>query len=269
MTIDTSELCKIFDNFKRELKEEMEHIIRKEIHTLNIPAYIEGSNNRFKLLKSENRALKQTVNQQQKLIEQIRRQNNVVIFGMRESDENYDTLETGVIDLFNNVSQTKITRDNLNYIRRVGQKSTKIRPTIVSFTSNICKAMVLRNAFKLKGSKVYISEDYDKEAQEQRKELLAMQAKLKRAGQECKIRRNGLLINGKFWHVSEIVASEKYREGETAEDAENFAGELEKVKKRKRITGEEAKKSGSSTSNITDFFRPRTNSGSSTKSIKL
>ncbi|KAK4877370.1 hypothetical protein RN001_009876 [Aquatica leii] len=133
-----------------------------------------------------------------------------------------------------------------------------------SKNGTVIKPVAGKNAFKLNGSNKFVSEDYDKETQDQRKKMLLVQPKLKESAQECRPTRNGLLINGKFKHISEIINCEGIFDMKEKEVDHNHIIEQNNVKKRRR-TAKMGNTSGSA--DIMDFFRSRSDSASSTKSI--
>lgn len=118
---------------------------------------------------------------------------------------------------------------------------------------------------KLKGSAIYVAEDYDKEAQSQRKEMIQMRNKFRESGKSCKLRRSGLIVNGKFISYQELV---KGKEGEESggEDVEDVAEDVNGRKKRKRIKKNESIAPESAV--MKELFRPRSDSTSSVSSIK-
>lgn len=170
-----SELSELFENFKKEMGKEMRDAIREEISNLNIAVVLEEHTNKYEQLRVENGNLKVIVRKQQKLLEMTRRSNNVIFYGIQDMEgENFDRLEETILDLCNKILTVPLTRDHLNYVKRIGKIGVKNRPVVVSLVSNIQKRMILQNGVKLKGSRIYLAEDNDKESQLKRKELFQM-----------------------------------------------------------------------------------------------
>lgn len=275
MSTDLNELIKLLDNFKKEIKADIEDIIKREINksNLSLSSKLEEYGNKCKDLEKENLELKTVVAKQQRTIESIRRQNNIIFFGINEfSGENFDSLENSILDLCNKVLSVQVTKTDLNYVRRIGKTGDRPRPVVVSLISKIKKREMFQNAAKLKGSKIYIGEDLDKDSQAERKELLKTQSQIRESGQSCLMRRNGLMIEGKFYHSSALVRTDGQsfttRKGgvaveEDEEEAETST-EAASIKKRKRI-----KKRLVGTAQTEDIFRPRSDSASSAKSHKI
>ncbi|XP_031358843.1 uncharacterized protein LOC116182446, partial [Photinus pyralis] len=188
MGSDLGELVKLFEGFKVEMRE----TIRDEIGKFNIPALLEEQKQKYEELKSDYKELQETVQRQKRVIENLRRNNNLVFFGIRDSGtENIEVLENTILDLCSNVVEVTTTSDNINYVRRLGRNDTKNRPVVVSFVSNIHKRKVLRNAGKLKGSTIHVTEDLDEEQRERRKEMIQIRNNYRESGQTCQLRKNG------------------------------------------------------------------------------
>lgn len=138
-----------------------------------------------------------------------------------------------------------VSKIDLNFVRRIGKKGAKPRPVVVSLISNMRKRDLLQNARKLKGSRIFVNEDMDKETQLERKELLKFHLHFKEKGHDSKMRRNGLLLDGKFCHVSDLIktagltrTSEDDTEGYDKEDQgeeEGISLDVKTPKKRKRL----------------------------------
>ena len=110
---------------------------------------------------------------QQKLIEmkeRAERANNVVIFGLAES--NTHSVSEEVSDLFN----TKLGQPDVHIAsaRRLGkleQNRGKPRPVLVSLVSSFDKATVMKNKKNLAGTKIFINNDLTKEQAREDKRL--------------------------------------------------------------------------------------------------
>lgn len=278
MTSKTQELEKLlatlFEKFKNEFKQEVMQVIKSEIKNeiscLNIPAILNEQNKNYEILSRENKELQVKVIKQEQLIENLRRKNNLIFYGIPEpTGENFEALVAAVLDICNKIMAVDVSRDNLNFVRRLGQFSNKNRPVVVSLVSNICKMKILRNSLKLKGSKIYVAEDYDPEMQLQRKELVKIKNKLKELGHSSKLRRNGLIVGGKFIPYSELCKrkEEGLFEKETFEEVEEYVEDPENKNKKRKVLTKGTRLTGSSSS-IVDFFRPRSDSASSSRSSK-
>ncbi|KAK9502956.1 hypothetical protein O3M35_011633 [Rhynocoris fuscipes] len=162
------------------------------------------------------------------------------------SDESNESLQVKILSLCKDALDVEVDIKDLNYVNRLGKQkrnTEKPRPAVMSLVSNIMKKKILFSTAKLKGANIFITEDYDKETQLQRKELLKIHLGMRATGQQSKLRRNGLLLNGKFIHFSELI--EKYKSYSdklelNIEDANFKQREIdENIRKKRRINGKD------------------------------
>lgn len=145
-------------------------------------------------------------------LENYNRQNNLIVYGLDEdTSETNDLLkEKVIVDIFENKLGVKVS--STEKIHRLGkQHETKIRPVMIRFSSRNEKAEVMRNAYKLKGSVLSLSEDYTFEVREKRRHLWAY-AKAQKSDPSNKVRLtyDKLIINGQMftWNaeIEKVVA---------------------------------------------------------------
>lgn len=281
MALEVKDFEALMEKFKEGMKNELQKIIQEEIAKINFSEILKEQQEKCATLETENIKLKERIARQEKMIEEIRRKNNLVIFGVHaQRDENSDKLENIVLDLCNKTLDVKVCRQDLNYVRRLGRQGDEKRPILASFISNITKRDLLKNSQKLKNLKIYITEDLDKNTRDQRRELSQIRKKLYEQGaKEVKMRRNGLVIEGEFQHMSKLIpgpgssreeaflecdeqetdsleGSHQYRQQKTA-----TAEDGNKIIKRRRMSQRSAE--SSQQSNIKNFFRPQPEPSSS------
>ncbi|XP_073979895.1 uncharacterized protein [Rhodnius prolixus] len=202
----TFDLKKLLDDLKTEIIEEFMNVIRRELSNLNITEILKEQNQKYKQLEQENLELIDLISKQTREIERIKRRNNVVFFGIQEEEEeDYEKLEHTIVDVCTNVMSVNLDKSHINYVRRFGKNKGKKRPVVLSCVSNNCKRKLLKNSSKLIGSNIFIAEDYDKEDLLQRKKLIKEHLKFKDLGHISKLRKNGLVIDGKFMHVTKLM----------------------------------------------------------------
>lgn len=132
------ELTNLFENMKKEIKENIIEAIRTEIANLNIAEIIRENNKQFEQLKQENGELREIIIKLKKEIESIKRKNNLIFFGIKEDkNENFEKIENVVLDVCNNKLLVEIDKSRVNYVRRFGRDKDKIRPVLVSCVSKI------------------------------------------------------------------------------------------------------------------------------------
>lgn len=120
----------------------------------SIKEELQAANAKIDALEVENTSLKQEIGRLQKSV----RANNLIIFGIQHcQEETRVDLLNQVITKFNELLQVNCVKNDISDIYRTG-KSNK-RPIIIKFVSSFMKNDILRNAYKLKGTGIYISRD--------------------------------------------------------------------------------------------------------------
>lgn len=150
-------------------------------------------------LQEENQILKTEVeilNKKVNALENITKQNNIIIHGLKENDTSYTQLIKNVTHLFEKL-EVKVGNSDINKIHRIGRKKEeKIRPVLISFTTYSKKIEILKNKKKVP-EKIYITEDFTKATLEKRKELQG-ELKLEREkGNKVYIKNNKLVVRHK------------------------------------------------------------------------
>lgn len=271
MAMDMESLTTLLEKFKNEIKSNLEDTIRIEIQKLNISQILEEQSKKCELVMEENRKLKEMLSRQNRQIEELRRKNNIVIFGIPEmKEENSQRLEDNILTLCDKTLGVEIDKTHLNYVRRIGPVREKKRPVLVSFLSNNMKRNIFQNRYKLKGTNIFISDDLDKEQQAQRKEMIQIRSKLKQQGiKDIKMRSNGLIIEGKFHHFSQMVQQSDLRQNnaedeEEEEEEEEVGRELEmkttercdRASKKRKTCAKSPIQPHQKKDTILNFFRP-------------
>ena len=127
-------------------------------------------------------------------LEDRSRRNNLRVDGMIESErENWEVTEEKVRSLFR--EQLNISEDiEIDRAHRVGRwDKNKPRTVILRCHSYKQKVEIQRAAKKLKGTGVYINDDYSNETLQIRKELLKTARELKLQGKGAKVIKDRLV----------------------------------------------------------------------------
>lgn len=165
--------------------------------TQNINIILED---KFKLLDEKYENLKEKFENQEKrlyYLEKQARKNNVVFFGIRETETSYSNFESIIINFIKEHLSVEVDRRNIQEVKRIGKKGEKPRPLIVTFTTLGTKINIFKNKKVLKDTGYYISEDYPQDILEKRK-ILQEQAKIeKEKGFHVQIRYDKLVISEK------------------------------------------------------------------------
>lgn len=135
-------------------------------------------------------------------IEKLRRKNNVVLYGMNNTA---DLDQTGLLTLMRRLFAEKlgvaVADADVNNVYLVGRDRNIIKIEFVTF---IKKVEVLKNAGKLKGTDIYLSDDLSRQERESQK-ILRQHLKLARAQKySAYIRGTSLIVNGEKYTVEQL-----------------------------------------------------------------
>jgi hypothetical protein len=83
-------------------------------------------------------------------------------------------------------------------VRRIGTYETrKKRPILIKLRTRQCKLLILRKRTKnLKGTDIWITEDFTKKVQQERKQLILHFKQAKQDGHKALIKYDKLIISG-------------------------------------------------------------------------
>lgn len=201
---DTSKL----DEIIKYLKELNTKIDKTEERLLEQMKDIAQSTGReIKEIKQENKILVEKIEIQEKKIAQLEnenRKNNVVIFGIEETEETMYDLEDTVKELLTKKLNMSIDNSDVNYVTRMGKKQDQSRPILLSCTTWRMKKEILKNKATLRNSKITIKEDFSKEVREERRELGKLMMKIREEGKQATIRGTKLLVDGIYYNKEDL-----------------------------------------------------------------
>jgi len=121
------------------------------------------------------------------------RKRNLVIFGLDETAK--EQLDERVCAFFSLKLDLNINPSEIDFIHRIGRNvDTKSRPVILGMVTFNRKLNILKNAHKLKGENVFITEDYPKEVADRRKLLHPQMIEARKAGKYAVIKYDKLII---------------------------------------------------------------------------
>lgn len=130
------------------------------------------------------------------------RRTNIIIDGMPEVEkENNSHSEEKVLELIKNKLKLDPEGLGIESVMRIGKVNKskdgtplRPRPIVVKFNKLKDRDTVLRNAKKLKGTKIYINEDYPEAVRQKRKELLPKMREARQRGDIAFLRYDKLVI---------------------------------------------------------------------------
>lgn len=123
------------------------------------------------------------------------RKNNIMIDGIPESEkENGAESEEKVRQIF--AEKLKLSGMEFERIHRTGNSNgDRVRPIVARFVSYKDKVRVMECAKNLKGTNVYINEDYPEEVRQKRKELIPAMKAARERGEIAFLRYDKLIIH--------------------------------------------------------------------------
>ncbi|CAN7942626.1 unnamed protein product, partial [Ixodes hexagonus] len=139
-------------------------------------------------------------------LENRSRRNNLVFFGIPDSEkETWAEAEAKVIAVASESLGVQLKADAIERAHRLGRYRTGAdRPIIAHFENFKYKEAVLSRAFKLKGTRTSISEDFSQRVINIRKQLIGF-AKSKNA--KFSLRYDKLLMNGACFVIDDTTSS--------------------------------------------------------------
>lgn len=183
------------ENFWRKMNEVMAAQTREitEAVTKNVSENISDT---LMALLEDNKKLRtevETLHNKIKSMEEEKRKNNIIIFGVKELQHDESPIET-VIKVIEKDMNISITPNEIYNAYRLGEKKdNKPRPILVTFTTKWRRVEVLRNKKKL-NSDIYIKEDFSRETLEKRKQLLPQLKEERSKGNICYFVKDKIII---------------------------------------------------------------------------
>lgn len=208
-------------NIKRDLNKEIE-----EIHFEN------------KKLREENQSLEK--------VEQETKKYSIVVYGLDEENTEVDDIKK-FIDIVNNKLEINCRFDDLRDIYRFGAITQgKIRPLAVEVVRYKLKIEIQHKAKLLKGTNIYISQDYTSEEYRKQKILRQNLKKARENKHQAVIKKNILFIDGKGYTCEELIqkqqenqVEDQVSDGQTGEDESEDEGEKEAEEETDTLQGKQ------------------------------
>lgn len=199
MTQETSEVMVALRAIQKDLNEQRK-LINKTAEELT-EKVTENINKIFEekilILEEKHENIKTRVENQESRIyylEKHARQRNLVFFGLQEDEKSYHSMEINIIDLINKHLPIKIDCTDLEVVRRIGKKTEKPRPVVVTFATLGKKIGILKNKGALKETPYYVKEDYPPSVLQRRKELQEQVKVEREKGNKAIIKYDKLII---------------------------------------------------------------------------
>lgn len=189
------------ENILEILKEIQHDIAEQKGKIANMESNITSSINnnideKFNFVESKMLELEEKINDQQKTIELIEKQvkkKNVIFFGIKESEQNHEDLITVIMDITQNVMGISWQKNEIEDIRRIGKKSDKIRPIVLTLTTVRRKFEILKRNKTLERLSSYVKEDYPLSVVQRRKDLQDELKKERELGKKVALRYDKII----------------------------------------------------------------------------
>lgn len=164
--------------------------------------------------KQENVQLKkQLIQQEQKIkeIEQEIRRKNIVIKGLEDrEDEMGEEINQKLKKIFIKMEVKIDDNIDIEEVRRIGKyKRGTNRPILMKMARSKKKFEILKQTKTLRGTDIWIEEDYTKEVQEERKLLIPHLKEARQKGYNARLRYNKLIINKEVFTIQDFVQEEQ------------------------------------------------------------
>lgn len=143
-------------------------------------------------------------------LEQNNKRENLIFYGIFENDpETFKDLLNIVENLLKSNLKIEVTNFDITNIFRIGKKSSKTRPVLVTFHSIIKRNEIIKNCFKLKNTGIYVSEDLIEKDLNERRILVQHLKQAKLEKKEAKLIGKKLIVNGKVYTYQDLENPEE------------------------------------------------------------
>ncbi|CAH1107522.1 unnamed protein product [Psylliodes chrysocephalus] len=138
---------------------------------------------------------------------------NIIIKGIEdEEQENEKETKDKICIILQEMGVKIAVKEDIDEVRRMGKYNIeRKRPIIVKLNRKSTRTMILQKTRSLKGTNIWIDEDYPKEVQEERRKLIIKMKEARNKGHKAQLRYNKLIIN-----------DELYREKDTDQNQKSF-----------------------------------------------
>ena len=127
------------------------------------------------------------------------RKRNVVLQSMEE--EKNESEEQLMVQV-NRMNLKALKETDITEVRRIGKKREGFkRPILIEVRTTNMKMDILRKKNKLRGTEIYVNEDYIKEVQRQRKDLVKFMKIAREQGHEATLMYNNLKMKNEQENV--------------------------------------------------------------------
>ena len=198
-----AELNQAVDRIRVELNDLKDRFVNfeEEIKTVN-----RALNDKIQVLENDNIRLNSEIQRCVKIIDQQAlklddlearsRRNNIIIHGIPQADQNetWDQCERAVTEMLS--KKMGISGAQIDRAHRLGSRNNGKSPIIVRFSNYKERQSILKNRGKLRGSDVYINEDFTSRVREIRGKLSPFLKKMREEGKRVNMIYDHLVVDG-------------------------------------------------------------------------
>ena len=172
----------------------------------------------LKKVKEENELLKNKVKDQEtriQFMEKEMRKKNLIIKGVADTHkEGTKDTEEKINKIMEKMGLDVRSSKDIDVTMRIGKyREDKARPILVKLTRECTKINILKKSATLKGSDIWIDEDYPKDIQIERNKLLPILKEARSSGQNAYLKYDKLIINNELYTKADDRKSETINEG--------------------------------------------------------
>lgn len=191
-------ILKALTTVEQNLTNKFEHKCDEILNEINV---------KYKDLENKNKELAQKLevqgNKMEKLEKQLKRK-NIVMFGIEETENNYNELEEIIVQTIKEKLQVSLTMQDIEFVRRIGRKNNNNRPVNIGLTTMRKKTDILASRRNLRGTNLRIDQDLTESELTQRRNLKKYAIMLKEMGYDVYLRNNKIFLEKKPYTLSEI-----------------------------------------------------------------
>lgn len=180
------------DELRQETRETGKNVTEQVTHNMN-----NILEEKLMTWIQKHKKLEEIVEDQERRIyflEKQERKRNLVFFGIQEIETSYASLEKNIINWIEQYFSIKLSYSDIQEVKRIGKKSERPRPIVVTFSTLGTKIKIIKNKDTIKDTPYYFKEDFPKQVLEKRRELQEQVKLEKEKGNIAKIKYDKLVI---------------------------------------------------------------------------
>lgn len=172
-----------------------------------IQADLDSANNKITELEKCNSYLVQKIDD----LECKNKSNNIILFGVNECTDAREDVEYKVTNILKEHCKLSIDSSKIENCFRLGKRdSENTRPILVILNSIKTKLEILKSSKLLKGTSIFISQDYTPKVREKRQFLHQCARKAIESGHTVKIFNDGIKVNNDMYFKTEELSNDEW-----------------------------------------------------------